>query len=203
MDLLGAALPNVMFVVGVLALGLGLGIELKIVSLNKEINKSGRIGAFIAGVALIVASIVMYLNPAIANRGQASNATTSGVAVVSTQAAAASATTALPPTSAPIDTTAAPAAASLPAPTDTTPAQPTAAAAAAATVIVPDVRGISEKDARRKLEQAGLRAGEKTDQCEGTDQGSPETKKGRILCQNPAPGQTVAPGTAVDYVLAK
>ena len=36
MDLLGTALPNVMFIVGILAIGLGLGIELKIISLNSE-----------------------------------------------------------------------------------------------------------------------------------------------------------------------
>ena len=43
MEFLGGALPNVMFIIGILAIGLGLGIELKLVALNKEIDKTGRI----------------------------------------------------------------------------------------------------------------------------------------------------------------
>jgi uncharacterized membrane protein YczE len=59
MDLLGTALPNVMFIVGILAIGLGLGIELKIISLNKEIDKTGRIGALVVGIILIGVSITI------------------------------------------------------------------------------------------------------------------------------------------------
>ena len=40
MEFLGGALPNVMFIIGILAIGLGLGIELKLVALNKEIDKT-------------------------------------------------------------------------------------------------------------------------------------------------------------------
>src|SRR3954447_26220838 len=105
MDLLGAALPNVMFIVGILAIGLGLGIELKIVSLNKEIDKGGRIGAFVVGIMLIAVSVMMYLNPSIANRGQAGATAVSAAQIVSAS---------VPPTQAP----ALVATSSLPAPTD-------------------------------------------------------------------------------------
>jgi hypothetical protein len=52
MDFLGGALPNVMFIIGILAIGLGLGIELKLVPLNKEIDRTGRIGAMVVGTVL-------------------------------------------------------------------------------------------------------------------------------------------------------
>src|SRR6266542_3192366 len=72
MDFLGGALPNVMFIVGMLAIGLGLGIELKLVPLNKEIDKTGRIGAMIVGAILVAGSLYIYLNPSHINRNQAS-----------------------------------------------------------------------------------------------------------------------------------
>lgn len=43
MEFLGGALPNVMFIIGILAIGLGLGIELKLVALNKEITRPGEL----------------------------------------------------------------------------------------------------------------------------------------------------------------
>jgi hypothetical protein len=46
-----------MFIVGVLAIGLGLGIELKLVPLSKEIDKTGRIGAMVVGTILVAASL--------------------------------------------------------------------------------------------------------------------------------------------------
>src|SRR5215204_757477 len=75
MEFLGGALPNVMFIIGIVAIGLGLGIELKLVALNKEIDKTGRIGAIVVGVLLVAASLFLYLNPGITNRNQTSNAT--------------------------------------------------------------------------------------------------------------------------------
>src|SRR4051812_24210460 len=74
MEFLGGALPNVMFIIGIVAIGLGLGIELKLVALNKEIDKSGRIGAIVVGVLLVAASLFLYLNPTLTNRNQASSA---------------------------------------------------------------------------------------------------------------------------------
>ena len=68
MEFLGGALPNVMFIIGIVSIGLGLGIELKLVALNKEIDKTGRIGAIAVGTLLVAASLVLYLNPALTNR---------------------------------------------------------------------------------------------------------------------------------------
>lgn len=190
MNLLGAALPNLMFIAGILAIGIGLGIELKIVSLNKEINRGGRIGAFIVGAVLIAASILMYFNPSSPDRGLASSATGAATALPTQALPAPSATAAgnLAPTDEPALSA----------------GQPTMAPMAEQSgVIVPDLHGMNEKDIKHKLEQSGLRVGDMRDQCEGVDQGGHDIKKGRILCQNPPAGQTVAPDTAVDYVLAK
>src|SRR5438876_8989140 len=104
MDLLGAALPNVMFIVGILAIGLGLGIELKIVSLNKEIDKTGRIGAFVVGIALISVSVLMYLNPLFANRGQQSSAALSAAQVAPAPGATSAAAPTAMPAQAPVAT---------------------------------------------------------------------------------------------------
>ncbi|MBE7553728.1 MAG: hypothetical protein HS126_21895 [Anaerolineales bacterium] len=49
MDFLGGALPNIMFIVGIIAIGIGLGIELKVVEIKSEISKGGRLVAFSGG----------------------------------------------------------------------------------------------------------------------------------------------------------
>jgi hypothetical protein len=64
MDFLGGALPNIMFIVGIIAIGIGLGIEFKIVEIKGEISKGGRWTAFSVGVALIAASIFLYTRSA-------------------------------------------------------------------------------------------------------------------------------------------
>ena len=45
MDFVTGALPNVMFIAGLIAMGIGLGIEFKIVEIKGELSKQGRIGA--------------------------------------------------------------------------------------------------------------------------------------------------------------
>jgi hypothetical protein len=60
MDFLGGALPNIMFIVGIIAIGIGLGIEFKVVEIKSEISKGGRMAAFGIGIALIAASIFLY-----------------------------------------------------------------------------------------------------------------------------------------------
>jgi hypothetical protein len=212
MDFLGGALPNIMFIIGILAIGLGLGIELKLVALNKEIDKTGRIGAIVVGALLGAASLFIYLNPALTNRNQASSAT---VTAALAPAAANSAPVQLA-------ATAAPAVAAIAAP----PEAPTALAAPTATIVptdaptaipassavpptttampmikVPDLRGLDDKGAQRKLEDAGLTP-KKTEKCSAADQGELKAKKGRVQCQNPAANQSVAPGSMVEYVLA-
>jgi len=212
MEFLGGALPNVMFIIGILAIGLGLGIELKLVALNKEIDKTGRIGAIVVGALLIVASLFLYLNPALTNHNQAASATTNAAVA---PAPANSAPTQLAATAAPVAAIAAPPevpTTALAAPTATTvptdapaatpvpsPVPPTATAVPM--VKVPDLHGIGDKDAQRKLDQVGLTA-KKADKCSGPDQGASKVKKGQVQCQNPAADQPIAPGSVVEYVLA-
>jgi beta-lactam-binding protein with PASTA domain len=205
MEFLGGALPNVMFIIGILAIGLGLGIELKLVALNKEIDKTGRIGAIVIGALLVAASLFMYLNPALTNRNQASSATANAALV---PASANSAPQQFASTAAPaVVAVAAPpeAATALPAPTAVPPTAtpiPTAVPPTATpSVLVPDLHGLDDKEAQRKLSDAGLTP-KKIDTCSGADQGEQNAKKGRVLCQNPVPDQPVAPGSTVEYVLA-
>jgi hypothetical protein len=211
MEFLGGALPNVMFIIGILAIGLGLGIELKLVALNKEIDKTGRIGAIVIGALLIAASLFLYMNPALTNRNQATSATANAAL------APAPANTA----PAQLASTAAPAVAAIAAP----PEAPTALAAPTATVVppeaptatpaptpvpptvttvpmakVPDLHDSDEKDAQNKLTAAGLKFS-RVDQCNGTDQGDSKAKKHRIQCQNPAAEADVPLGTTVEYVI--
>jgi PASTA domain-containing protein len=208
MDLLGAALPNIMFIVGILAVGLGLGIELKVVSLNKEIDKKGRIGAFVAGIVLIGGSLVLYLNPSLANRGQATKAEVNAAAVAPqpTQAPAAALAPAQAATAAPPPTQASPTAAAVPtqAPTPTSrpaPAPALAPTAAVLGVLVPDLHDKDDKGARDALTKAGLKP-QKAEHCTGTNTVDPKPKKNRVQCQSPPAGQVVAAGTTVQYVIA-
>ena len=199
MSLLGGALPNVMFLIGVLAIGLGLGIELKLVSLNKEIDKTGRIGALVVGAALVAASLYIYLNPALTSPNQPAPATVNGVlapvqATPSTNAQLIAATpTVMPPT--------VPSAVSLPAtapvPSDVPIVVPLTPIPA---LTVPDLHGLSEKEAQDVLSKVGLEA-RKVDQCTGSDQGDPKAKKNRIHCQNPAANVAVPLGTTIEYVM--
>ena len=196
MDFLGGALPNVMFIVGMLAIGLGLGIELKLVPLNREIDKTGRIGAIFVGAILVLGSIFIYLNPAIAKRDQGSGTTAAlnaaaiapVVAEPSVAASTPSATISAEPAVAPAQ----------PSPIPPSPVPPSPVPQ----VKVPDLHGLSEKDIRRQLEGAGLAVGNKTDACTGPDQGDPRAKKGRVQCQNPPAGAMVPARTAIDYTLA-
>jgi len=217
MEFLGGALPNVMFIIGIVAIGLGLGIELKLVALNKEIDRTGRIGAIVVGVLLVAASLFLYLNPALTNHTQAASATAAPVSVPAQPTAAQlvaaivaqpDAPTATPiPTDAPTATlipTDVPTATAVPTEVPTATAVPTAApptATAVPMVNVPVLRGIGEKDAQRKLKEAGLIA-KKVDKCSGSDQGDSKAKKGQVQCQNPAANQPVTPGSVVEYVLA-
>jgi hypothetical protein len=194
MDLLGAALPNIMFIVGILAVGLGLGIELKVVSLNKEIDKKGRVGAFVAGVVLIAVSVIMYLNPSLADRTQ--EASVGAQQAAAAQSPIQAAPTAAPPTEAPAPTQ-----------TPTTldmPAAPEFAApiAPSSEVLVPDLHGKDDKAARDALTKAGLKP-QKAETCSGADTVDPKPKKGRVQCQNPPAGQALVAGSTVEYVLAK
>jgi PASTA domain len=63
MDFITGALPNVMFIAGLIAMGLGLGIEFKIVEIKGELSKAGRLGAMATGAVLMIISIYLYTRP--------------------------------------------------------------------------------------------------------------------------------------------
>jgi hypothetical protein len=64
MDFITGALPNVMFIAGLIAIGLGLGIEFKIVEIKGELSKPGRFAAIGIGAVLVSSSIYLYTRPA-------------------------------------------------------------------------------------------------------------------------------------------
>jgi len=205
-NFLGGSLPNVMFIIGVLAIGLGLGIELKLVPLSKEIDKTGRIGAMVVGALLVAGSLYIYLNPALTSPDQPAPATANGAlapvqATPATNPQLIAAPTVVPPT-VPTEVSlpaAAPVPSEAPAPTATpvpTAVPPTQIPQAT----IPDLHGLSEKEAQDALRKVGLQA-RKVDQCTGSDQGDPKAKKNRIQCQNPAANAAVPLGATVEYVV--
>jgi hypothetical protein len=106
MDLTSTALPNIMFIIGVIAIGIGLGIEFKIVEIKSDLGKSGRIGVISLGVILIITSIFLYTRPGLtAATGQPTAApaspevlTVAPTSVVEAASPPAEAATAAPPT---------------------------------------------------------------------------------------------------------
>ncbi len=63
MDFITGSLPNVMFIAGLLAMGIGLGMEFKIVEIKSELSKQGRLGAIGLGAVLVSISIYLYTRP--------------------------------------------------------------------------------------------------------------------------------------------
>jgi hypothetical protein len=225
MDFITGALPNVMFIAGLIAMGIGLGIEFKIVEIKGELSKQGRIGAIGIGAALVLVSIYLYTRPPQTATApamvQPSVVQANLGAVVSasqpspTQAAAQVAATAIPPTATampPTATNVPPRATAVPptvtnVPLTATVVPPTVTAiqpTAVPSVKVPDIRGKNTKDAKKALEAVGLRLGEQRERCEDisvTDESPRKLKKDQIRCQSPAPAAAAAPNTAVLYVL--
>ena len=118
MDFIGGALPNVMFLVGVMAIGIGLGIEFKIIEIKAELSRNGRMAAFAVGAVLIGLSLFLYLRP----EQQADTP-----AAPAEAAAPASGPTQAPATTAPPAAAEAPAVAVAPTLAPTTPPAPDAA----------------------------------------------------------------------------
>jgi hypothetical protein len=80
MDFITGALPNVMFIAGLIAIGIGLGIEFKIVEVKGELSKQGRMGAIGIGAVLVMVSVYLYTRPPqTANKGVPGAATAPGV----------------------------------------------------------------------------------------------------------------------------
>jgi PASTA domain-containing protein len=215
MDFVSGALPNVMFIVGMIAIGIALGIEFKIVEIKGQLSKGGRIGAFSVGAALIIASIFLYTRPAAtANTPVMQAAALPANAVAAAPTAQPAATNqaqqpAAPPTATPIPPTVTPEPpTATPIPPTATPEPPTATpepptATSIPGVAVPDIRGQSSKDAEKQLKAAGLRLGEKKGRCEeiGADSDSGRRiKKDQIVCQSPAPDSVAPLNTRIDYV---
>ena len=63
MDFIGGALPNVMLITGLIAIGIGLGIEFKIVEVKGDLSRTSRIGAILVGMFLIGSSVYLYTRP--------------------------------------------------------------------------------------------------------------------------------------------
>jgi hypothetical protein len=227
MDFITGALPNVMFIAGLIAMGIGLGIEFKIVEIKGELSKQGRMGAIGIGAALVLVSIYLYTRPpqtagapATAPGAQPSVVQANVGAAISvpqsapTQPEAVVAAT-VPPTAVPPTATSIPPTATAVPPTATNvPPSPTAVpptataipptATAVPRVKVPDIRGQNTKDAKKTLEALGLQLGEQRERCEdigAQDESQRKLKKDQIRCQSPAPGADAAPNTQVLYVL--
>ena len=226
MDFITGALPNVMFIAGLIAIGLGLGIEFKIVEIKGELSKIGRFAAVGIGAVLVSISIYLYTRPAHmasipaavagaqpavvqTNNSGMGSAPQAPVLLVDATAVPSETTinapptaTAAPPTatSVPPTATAAPPTATSVPPTTT----PTATLTAVPGVPVPDIRGQNSKDAQKTLVANGLQLGERRAHCEdiGAHETKDKLKRGQILCQSPAPGSIVVPKTAIRVVLA-
>jgi hypothetical protein len=247
MDFIGGALPNVMFLIGVIAIGIGLGLEFKIIEVKNGLSRGGRIGACVVGLALVATSIILYLRPtptvasspaavATATTGSAGAPPTQAVSLSSSdQGAQSQGATAAPtevptaaptevptaaptevPTAAPTEVpTVAPTEVPTVAPTNTATAAPTKAPTATrtatpkptavSTVKVPDIRGMSPKDAEKLLAQSGLQLGELQPSCEelGVDDDLViETRKGRIACQSLTPDSDAPLLSVISYALS-
>lgn len=188
MEFITGALPNVMFIAGLIAIGLGLGIEFKIVETKGELSKFGRIAAVTIGAVLVAISVYLYTRPA---QTAATIAPLAAAQPGSTQAATpAQPTATLLPTA-----TLVPAATALP----TT----AAVATEVASVQVPDIRGQNSKDAQKALAAVGLTLGDNKASCAeiGAEASSKKLKRDQVLCQSPAPGSMVRRDSTVVIVL--
>ncbi len=198
MEILSAALPNIMFVAGIIAVAIGLGIELKLVPVGNQIGRGGRIGAMTVGILLVIVSVFLYLQP---KEGTTAAAPTAQPAVQ--QAAIApqptiAAAIAPPSTTASLLATDMP---SVPAPTDV---PPTPAPTEQPQVEVPDVRGRNQKDSTRQLDTLGLRFELVDGTCADIQVSDDQVRGGKkdtIACQSPAPGTQVIAGTVIKVVL--
>lgn len=191
MDFIGGALPNVMFLIGVIAIGIGLGLEFQIIQVKNGLTRGGRIGACVLGLALVLASIALYLRPSQTVDGPAPAV---AAAAVTTTGAPSSQDSPTAPTDVPTT-------ASTPAPTSVSTASPTTVP----TVEVPDIRGMSPKDAGKALARIGLQLGEPAASCEElgvAEELWSDVRKDRIACQSAEPGSSAPEGGTITYALS-
>ena len=201
MDFIGGALPNVMFLIGVIAIGIGLGLEFKIIEIRNGLSPKGRIGAGLIGIALITTSIVLYLLPAPTASSLPATATTvasTGVPAPTREALVSQVMPTATPTTIPTATPT-----TVPTATPTT--IPTAMPTTIPSVVVPDIRNMTPKDAAKKLEQVGLRIGEPQPSCASLGVSNDlviNARKDRIICQGVAPGASMPQQSSITYVLS-
>jgi hypothetical protein len=183
--------------IGVIAIGIGLGLEFKIIEVKNGLSRGSRIAACVVGAALIATSIALYLRP---------SQTASTTPPVDAAAVAPAASTPAQEVTAQSALTAAQAEAPTIAPaavlSETLPPAPTEVP----TVVVPDIRGLSPKDATKRLGELGLELGERQESCAALgvrDEQVAETKKDRIACQSVEPGSNASLGSSVAYALTK
>ncbi|MEI8167816.1 MAG: PASTA domain-containing protein [Chloroflexales bacterium] len=208
MDFIGGALPNVMFLIGVIAIGIGVGLEFKIIEVKNSLSRNGRIGAGVVGIALVATSIALYLRPQ-----QVDSSTPQ--TVVAVPQGSASVISATPSTSLPAQGVAsqavptAPTEAPTTVPTEASTAIPSPSSTPTPTAIplvtVPDIRGMSPKDAEKALMGVGLEIGARQPSCANLNVDSTLViagRKDRIACQSPAPASNVPQNSTVTYALS-
>lgn len=191
MDFVGGALPNVMFIAGIIAVGIGLGLEFKIVEIKGELSRRSRYGAFGVGALLIATSIFIYTRPAAPTATNPPTPLAASLTPASTLV-----TTDTPPPS------------STPAPAAATP-QPDASTLMPSPIqivrmVVPDLQGLSTKDAERVLKASGLQLGKGQSSCDQIGAPNPQVKidKGKIACQSVPKGSLVPQGSVLDYAMS-
>lgn len=207
------SLPNIMFIGGLIAIGLGLGIEFKIVEVKGQLTRSGRFGAIGVGVILIAVSVFLYIRPL--ETASVPPAPAQPEIVQANLAPAAPVTQSLPepteqPASAPVaeeQPQAAPPVASPDVPVE--PSQPPPAADGSSNTVpsgvtVPDLRDMNVKEAEKLLRVLGLQLGQPyatCDQIQASDAAAVRVKKGHIVCQSALPASLIPPGSTIDYVV--
>lgn len=175
MDFIGGALPNVMLITGLIAIGIGLGIQFNIVEVKGNLSRTSRIGAILVGLFLIGSSVYIHTHPP-----QATATQTDVPTGQSPEVPAASTVSSSP-----------------------APAAPTASPMAAPEVIVPDIRGKNAKDAQKLLAPLGLNLDAAQTDCAtlGATPSEGKLKRDAIICQSPAPGSRIPLQSTVTYVL--
>ncbi len=223
------SLPNIMFIGGLIAIGLGLGIEFKIVEVKGQLTRGSRFGAISVGAILIAVSVFLYIRPLetastppapaqpdvvqanLAPIGPVSQPlpetteqpASAPVVVEQSQAA---------PTVSPPDVPAEqPQAAPTVSPPDVPvePSQPLPAAdvssnTVASDVTVPDLRDMNVKEAEKLLRVLGLQLGQPyatCDQIQASGAAAVRVKKGHLVCQSALPSSLIPPGSTIDYVV--
>ena len=207
------SLPNIMFIGGLIAIGLGLGIEFKIVEVKGQLTRGSRFGAIGVGAILIVVSVFLYIRPL--ETASMPPAPAQPEVVQANLVPVEPVSQPLPhiteqPASAPVvgeQPQAAPTVSppDVPVePSQSLPAADVSSNTVASDVTVPDLRDMNVKDAEKLLRVLGLQLGQPyatCDQIQASGAAAVRVKKGHIVCQSALPASLIPPGSAIDYVV--